>query len=656
MDDPHDRSSPKRGNRFGKRRGVGVIIPVYRGCAETFACLASVLESIPDQASVVVVDDASPETQLVTGLDAFARDGRIRLICHRQNRGFPAAVNAGIRAASGQDIVLLNSDTLVANNWVERLQRAAFSAPDIGTVTPFTNDGSLVSYPSAWQANPAPDGRALRNLDQLAYRANGDTVFDLPTGVGFCMYIRRDCLDAVGLFREDVFAQGYGEENDFCLRAKNLGWRHVAAPGVFVSHLAARSFAGRTDGAAAHLRSRNLSRLNQLHFGYDALIAAFAQEDPLAKARHALDEQRFRKAQSDDTSNDTSSRSSALLITHSRGGGVQRRVRERCAEWQASGVRAVVLSPTSNGACTVSDFGEVYPNLIFSIPQQFGELLELLCATKPVCVELHHFLGHHPHLLKLADCLKIPLDIVVHDYAWFCPQITLTGTDHRYCGEPEINVCENCTSDLGGEISPGALRERSHQLFSAARRVVVPSRDTARRLERHFPAVMPEICPWESDTPAPPAPRPRTRPKLRICVAGALGAHKGYDTLLALGRDVAARRLPIEYVLVGYSHDDLPLLETRAISVTGRFQAGECAGLLARQQSDLGFLPSGIPETWSYTLSEMWEAGLLVAAFDIGAPAERIRTTGRGLLLPLGLPGERINEVFLHWWRSTTGR
>ena len=66
------------------------------------------------------------------------------------------------------------------------------------------------------------------------------------------MYLRRDCLDAVGVFRDDLFAQGYGEENDFCLRARHLGWRHVAAPGVFVAHRGAQSFgpAGRPCGPA----------------------------------------------------------------------------------------------------------------------------------------------------------------------------------------------------------------------------------------------------------------------------------------------------------------------------------------------------------------------------------------------------------------------
>ena len=84
------------------------------------------------------------------------------------------------------------------------------------------------------------------------------------------MYVQRACLDAVGLLRADLFAQGYGEENDFCLRARHLGWRHVAAPGVFVAHVGGHSFGA----AARHLRARNEALLERLHPGYAELIAA----------------------------------------------------------------------------------------------------------------------------------------------------------------------------------------------------------------------------------------------------------------------------------------------------------------------------------------------------------------------------------------------
>ena len=87
-----------------------------------------------------------------------------------------------------------------------------------------------------------PDLAAVRRLAALAAAANGAGVVEIPTGVGFCLYLKRDCLAEVGLLREDTFAQGYGEENDFCLRARHLGWRHVAATGVYVGHVGAASF------------------------------------------------------------------------------------------------------------------------------------------------------------------------------------------------------------------------------------------------------------------------------------------------------------------------------------------------------------------------------------------------------------------------------
>ena len=160
-----------------------------------------------------------------------------------------------MRAAAGRDVVLLNSDTLVPPGWLEELRAVAYGAPDIGTVTPLSNDATILSYPEPGAAaTTMPDLAAAGRLHALARRANGGAAIDIPVGVGFCLYIRRACLDAVGLLRADVFAQGYGEENDFCLRARHLGWRHVAAPGVFVAHVGGHSFGARRTASAGAQR------------------------------------------------------------------------------------------------------------------------------------------------------------------------------------------------------------------------------------------------------------------------------------------------------------------------------------------------------------------------------------------------------------------
>ena len=112
-------------------------------------------------------------------------------------------------------------------------------------------------------------------------------------------------------------------------------------------------------------------------------------------------------------------------------------------------------------------------------------------------------------------------------------------------------------------------------------------------------------------------------------------------------RDAAERRLPLEFVVVGHTIDDARLLATGRVFITGRFKPEEAVQLIRAQQASLALLPSVWPETWSFGLTELWQAGLSVAAFDFGAPAERIRRTGRGFLLPLGIPPHRINNALV---------
>lgn len=621
-------------------RPVDVVIPAYRGRAQTMACLDSVLASVPRGTRVWVIDDASPEPDLVAALEALARRKRIRLIRQAENRGFPATANAGLRACAPRDAVLLNSDTLVPPGWLGRLHAAAYAAPDIGTVTPLSNDATILSYPDPDGGNPIPDLAATVATDALAQQANADAVADIPTGVGFCLYLRRDCLDDTGLFREDCFAQGYGEENDLCLRARHLGWRSAAALGVFVAHVGGQSFGP----ARRHLIRRNLVVLNRLHPGYDALIASHVAADPLAPARRRIDALRWAAGRC--------RAGAAILLTHGGGGGVDRVVRERGEALRADGLRAIVLRPGASGrnACRIEAEDALYPNLTFAIPGELPELARLLRPDRPRHLELHHLLGHNHAILGLRRLLRLPMDLIVHDYAWFCPRIALVSTGRQYCGEPDVAGCEACVADLGSnlleDITVPALLERSAADLASARQVIAPSNDAAARIRRHFPDVTPVVQAWEDASPPPPAPTPPAAVR-RVCVVGAIGLEKGYEVLLACARDARARSLPIEFVVVGYTADDTRMMDAGPVFITGEYAEADTVALIQAQAAHLAFLPSVWPETWCFALGRAWEAGLAVAAFDLGAPAERIRRAGQGWLLPLGLPARSVNDALL---------
>jgi GT2 family glycosyltransferase/glycosyltransferase involved in cell wall biosynthesis len=631
----------------GRRRSVTVVIPVHNGASVTIPCLASVFAAATPNMRVVVVDDGSSDRELVTALNDLARRRKITLIRHSGAVGFTASANAGISASRGRDVVLLNSDTLVPAGWLDRLRTAAYSARDIGSVTPLSNDASILSYPGHPGTNPKPDRSTTNRLDRMAQRANGDATVDIPVGVGFCLYLRRDCLNATGLLRADIFAQGYGEENDFCLRARRLGWRHVALTGLFVGHHGGTSF----DTSATHLRTRNARIVEQLHPGHDALIARFIADDPLAEHRRRIDALRWKDRCRD-------GRDAVVLITHNDGGGVERRIQQTVADLEAAGQRAIVLRPSerSNGERAVSvweGMNSDFPNLVFALSREGPDLLRLLRSARPVFVEVHHLLDHDaPAMHDLIAALKLPYDVHIHDYAWFCPRLSLVGAYDRYCGEPDLPDCEACVTDFGHylreDISVAALRRRSMAFLSRARQVIAPSDDARTRMRRHFHRLPVTVKPHgDDDATLDPERRIRSSGRFLICVVGGIGVHKGYNVLLSCARDAMQRNLNLEFVLVGHSIDDHRLMATGRCFVTGRFQPNEAVQLIQDQRAHLGFVPSIWPETWCLGLGEIWRAGLPAAAFDIGAPAERIRRTGRGFVLPLGLSASAINNALV---------
>ena len=268
---------------------IDVIVPVYAGEEQTRRCLASLREARCEAAfEIVVVDDCSPEPPLSAWLDEQAAAGHITLLRHERNRGFVAAVNAGMAQHSGRDVVLLNSDTEVANDWLDRIVACAASAADIGTVTPFSNNASVCSYPYEGWGGEVPGTLGLAGLDRLFADTLAGRVVDLPTAIGFCMFIRRACLDVVGGFDEAAFGRGYGEENDFSLRAAKAGWRNVLAADVFVYHRGAVSFG---EGRFALMREAERTLLGR-HPDYNRRVGAFIAADPLAPMRDAIDRAR----------------------------------------------------------------------------------------------------------------------------------------------------------------------------------------------------------------------------------------------------------------------------------------------------------------------------------------------------------------------------
>ena len=598
---------------------VDVIVPVYRGLDDTRNCNESVLASpCRTHWQLVVINDASPEPEVTTWLrEKAAQEPRITLLENEENLGFVGTVNRGMALNTAHDVLLLNSDTVVANDWLDRIRQAAYGDARIASVTPFSNNATICSYPRFCEGNDLPPGMDTAAIDALCARTNPGQVVDVPTGVGFCMYIRRDSLNAVGLFDTEHFGKGYGEENDFCQRAAAAGWRNLHLLDTFVLHTGGVSF-----GESKSPRERAaMETLRRLHPRYEADVMAFVQADPARTARLALDVARLQA--------EAAQQPVVLAVLHDRAGGTVRHVRE-LAQFLQGKALFLMLSPAAGGVVVLrrAEEKEAF-ELAFRVADQMEELVQALRQLGVVHVHYQHLLGHSEAILDLPARLGAAHDFTAHDFYTYCKNISLTGIDNRYVVPPRAGECGCCeptdTAPYAGTVAQ--WRHRNALLLNNARHVLAPSQDTANRIAGFVPGARVQAV-AHTDLPAQ-LPAPVTHPltataPLKIVVLGAMSAIKGADVLEAVAIEAAKRGAPVEFHLLGYAYRSLQTQPRARLTVHGGYKEEELPALLQWLQPDLAWFPAQWPETYSYTLSACLAAGLPIVAPDIGAFPERL--------------------------------
>lgn len=276
-----------KARRSPSKAHLAILIPCFDDRKATMACLASVFKSqkaSKTRSTVVVIWDHGPNLDLLSDLRRLAALGKIILRENPRNLGFLASVNACLGDIVQSDIVLLNADTLVCGDWIDRMH-TWLTRPDAGTVTALGSDAELVSYPSFSERAQVKSLAQLRPLDACAKALPRElALLEIPVGVGFCMGIARRALDRIGGFDGLFLYNGYGEEVDFCLRVSQAGLNNYAAMNIFVAHRGERSFGARKKALAA----QNNTALFARYPDYRKAYQHFIQADPLNEAKESL--------------------------------------------------------------------------------------------------------------------------------------------------------------------------------------------------------------------------------------------------------------------------------------------------------------------------------------------------------------------------------
>ena len=631
---------------------VDVIVPVYKDRELTLRCLYKVLaEPNNTPFELIVINDCSPDQKLVADLIRLAKQNLFRLIHNKNNRGFVYTINRGIRLHPERDVVMLNSDTEVYGDWLDRLRLAAKRHPRTATVTPLSNNATICSYPRFLHDNPYPLEMSYPELDALTAKVNSAFEVEAPTGVGFCMYLRRDALDDIGQLDEDQFGKGYGEENDYCQRAIQKGWRNIIAADIFVRHLGGASFQGEKGKRVAAA----MKVMRKLHPGYMRSVEEFICGDTLHEARQRLDWERLKAhVQVQNT----------LIVCHNRGGGAERHLQEDTQTLQQQGTGVFYLRP-ERGRPTHARLGNPLCRQLLNLPLfELTDIHRLATALKDLNITSIHshglvdFIPDAPeHIMALAQTMEVPLHVDIHDYKVICPRINLADRDGRYCGEPEEKECDKCLVTQGNDFGARSIadwRDMHRRALNACEKVWVPDPDVATRLTRYYPEVHFTVAPHESLESSVKNVRKlqlQTNERLRIAVIGAIGKIKGFDVLLACAKDAKIRDLPLDFVVMGYSMNDR-LLDQHGVELTGRYLEQNAEATIGGLDPHIVWLPSTWPETYSYTLSLALKGGYPVFAFDIGAIGRRLFEAGQAdnisPLSDMDKPG-KINDKFIEY-------
>lgn len=541
-----------RSSAPGEACALTVIVPVFEDAGATRTCLDSLeAQVLPGRRwRIVVVDDASPNAALVADVAERARAGRLTLIRNAANLGFAAAVNRAAGLAPEGDLLLLNADTILPEGALDRLLALAGATPNLGTVTPVSNNGVVTSFPDRYTANPLPPVAELADWDRAARLAAPEPV-DLPNGIGFCLLVTRACWDATGGLPL-CYGRGYYEDVDLCLRARQLGFRNLCATNLVVGHAGSLSFGA----GKRRLVVRNAALLDLRHPAYRAEIEAFRVADPLRDAFAAL-ERRIAPPRYDRVILNP-------LLT------VSPALAPWLAQWRAAGSRCLFVEPDGSEADRVRVRGEaggLPQSLRFAldVPQERRDLTAYLKAAQPGRVVLVAPERCPSPLSAIGARLGAPLDLLVAGARSLAPAIRTRPPAGSDRSRDRADLWRRADRLLCGDGMTLALARRA--LPKALHRKLAPP-------------VATEPC---ADPPARRHPRLGILSPLPSAAASRLA--RAIEPRLRQA-DAAAQLL-----VLGGTLDDLGLMAGSATFVTGPLAADEIAACAERFRCAALLLP-----------------------------------------------------------------
>lgn len=638
---------------------VDIIVPIYNAYEYTEDCIKSVLKNTDlITNTLILVNDKSPDERILPMLKKYQEENNDKnfvVLDNDKNLGFVKNVNKGMQY-SKNDVILLNSDTEVTANWIEKIQKCAYSNEYIATVTPLTNNGTIASVPNFGVDNELPKNMSLEEYAKMIEKISANRYPELTTGNGYCMYIKRRMIDEIGLFDDKTFEKGYGEENDFCYRVLDHGYTNVLCDNTFIYHKGTQSFKKENLTASrAALIDEHMKLLRKKHPIYVQKTDNFLANNPIRDIQEniSLNIELYNKKRILYLVNEWEEN---MEMT----GGTSLHIKDIIMANNKNNIASFVLAPDkydlsrfslylytknyskkiANYKTDINQYGQItYTN------NRYKEMLEnIFDSFKIDILHVHHFLFQTFDAIDVAKERNIYSIITLHDLYMLCPSINMVYKD-IYCEYDKNKNCEKCLHDRYGVNSNiiDTWRNNCENVLKKFDKIIVPSENTKSIFKNYYKGLDIEVVEHGVNVVnVKKQEKTSNKSTFNIAFVGAMAIHKGGNILKELIKQNKNPKIKIHL----FGKSELPELTKNKFDYInhGPYTRGELPQLLTDNNIDLVCIFATWPETYSYTLTECYMAHIPVLTFDIGAVGDRVKKDKLGWIIKFNSSPKKILE------------
>lgn len=619
---------------------LSIIIPVYNALDEVRSCIDSVIRYTPlnENINVIVINDCSPDKCIEPMLNEYQGIANIQIKHNAKNLGYTKNINKGAKLAEGRDIILLNSDTVVTPNWIRNLIVAAYSKNNIGTVTAVSNNAGAFSVPESG-TNDIPDKLDVIAISRIVNHSCSDYV-DVPTGNGFCLYIKRKLIDDIGAFDYNKFPRGYGEENDFCMRAVESGWINILDTKTYIYHQRSASF----KDSKYQLMEDGINQVKNDFPEYSGAIKAIGGSELFKKARETIKTNMSKYSKSS-----AITKPKIMFVISTRTGGtpqtnldLMRQLSEiyDCYALASNTKKVEILKAGKEGYECIEEHILAQP-VKYSTHRsaEYESLVKYLLFKYNIeLLHIRHIAWHSLLLPKIAKELLLPVVKSFHDFYAICPSVNLIDMHGVY--HPE-GICEEAPNPLWkDETVMPMTKEMLKRWQNRMDRALVSCDHFITTCNSGKDILLNKLKLIEQKQNFTVIPHGRDfanfvlpidysviEDKLKVLVPGNISLTKGSELIKEV-KKLDKDNLIEFHVLGTCTVDLLPF-----VVYHGRYERSQFQNLVSEIQPHLAAVFSIWPETYCHTLTESWASGVPVIGVAYGAVEERINRHKAGWLI-----------------------